>query len=80
MIPVPYNVRQTLRQVYVIVLGLDVLGNPYGLISGIGEGVKDLFYEPYQVRYSRGKAMANQTTEPITHQLRVKHKHCYAMQ
>ena len=34
---------------YVLVLGLDVLGNPYGLISEIGEGVKDLFYEPYQV-------------------------------
>ena len=30
-------------------LGLDVLGNPYGLVHGIGEGVRDLFYEPYQV-------------------------------
>lgn len=38
-----------MRQVYALVLGLDVLGNPYALISGIGEGVKDLFYEPYQV-------------------------------
>lgn len=33
-----------------LVLGLDVLGNPYALIHGIGEGVKDFFYEPYQVR------------------------------
>ena len=40
---------QGVRQIYVLVLGLDVLGNPYGLISGIGEGFKDLFYEPYQV-------------------------------
>ena len=40
---------QGVRQVYVLVLGLDVLGNPYGLIHGIGEGVRDFFYEPYQV-------------------------------
>ncbi|EDO42077.1 predicted protein [Nematostella vectensis] len=39
---------QGVRQVYALVLGLDVLGNPYALISGIGEGVRDLFYEPYQ--------------------------------
>lgn len=44
-----YCVHQGVRQVYALVLGLDVLGNPYALISGIGEGVKDLFYEPYQV-------------------------------
>ncbi|KAL9969256.1 hypothetical protein ACROYT_G021452 [Oculina patagonica] len=39
---------QGVRQVYVLVLGLDVLGNPYALIHGIGEGVRDFFYEPYQ--------------------------------
>ena len=38
---------------YVLVLGLDVLGNPYALIHGIGEGVRDFFYEPYQVRWLR---------------------------
>lgn len=36
-----------------LVLGLDVLGNPYALIHGIGEGVRDFFYEPYQVRSLR---------------------------
>ena len=28
-------------------LGLDVLGNPFGLIRGLAEGVESLFYEPY---------------------------------
>ena len=36
-------------QFHAIVLGLDVLGNPYGFFKDLGEGVKDLFYEPYQV-------------------------------
>lgn len=39
---------QAVRQFYVLVLGLDVLGNPYALVHGIKEGVKDFFYEPYQ--------------------------------
>ncbi|KAK3093140.1 hypothetical protein FSP39_011676 [Pinctada imbricata] len=39
---------QAIKQVYVLVLGLDVLGNPFGLLRGLGEGVEDLFYEPYQ--------------------------------
>lgn len=38
-----------MKQFHVLVLGLDVLGNPYGLISEYGQGVKDLFYEPYLV-------------------------------
>lgn len=33
---------------YMLVLGLDVIGNPVGLLLGIGEGVTDLFYEPFQ--------------------------------
>ncbi|XP_005111747.3 vacuolar protein sorting-associated protein 13A [Aplysia californica] len=33
---------------YVLVLGLDVLGNPFGLLRGLSEGIEDLFYEPYQ--------------------------------
>eukprot|EP00794_Sanderia_malayensis_P015967 gene15967-17573_t len=40
--------HQAIKQLYVLVFGLDVLGNPYGLISGITTGAKDLFYEPYQ--------------------------------
>ncbi|XP_023292594.2 vacuolar protein sorting-associated protein 13 [Lucilia cuprina] len=39
---------QALKQIYVLVLGLDVLGNPYGLVIGIKKGVEDLFYEPFQ--------------------------------
>ena len=42
---------QAIKQMYVLVLGLDVLGNPFGLIRGLGEGLEDLFYEPYQVNY-----------------------------
>jgi len=33
---------------YVLVLGLDVLGNPFGVVRGLAEGIEDLFYEPYQ--------------------------------
>ncbi|XP_057669487.1 intermembrane lipid transfer protein Vps13 isoform X2 [Diorhabda carinulata] len=39
---------QAIKQFYVLVLGLDVLGNPYGLVLGITKGVEDLFYEPFQ--------------------------------
>lgn len=40
---------QAIKQMYVLVLGLDVLGNPFGLIRGLSEGFEALFYEPYQV-------------------------------
>lgn len=40
---------QALKQLYVLVLGLDVIGNPYGLVVGLKKGVQDLFYEPFQV-------------------------------
>ncbi|OPL32732.1 hypothetical protein AM593_00082, partial [Mytilus galloprovincialis] len=33
-------------QLYVIILGLDVLGNPYGLFKDLTTGVSELFYEP----------------------------------
>uniref|UniRef100_A0A2C9KC68 Intermembrane lipid transfer protein VPS13-like C-terminal domain-containing protein n=1 Tax=Biomphalaria glabrata TaxID=6526 RepID=A0A2C9KC68_BIOGL len=39
---------QAVKQMYVLVLGLDVLGNPFGLLRGLSEGIEDLFYEPYQ--------------------------------
>ena len=35
-----------LRAVFNIIGALDFLGNPVGLIGGIGDGVSDLFYEP----------------------------------
>lgn len=41
---------QFLKQMYVLVLGLDVLGNPFGLIRGLSEGVEAFFYEPFQVQ------------------------------
>ncbi|KAJ8953002.1 hypothetical protein NQ318_015363 [Aromia moschata] len=44
-----HYVGQTVKQLYVLVLGLDVIGNPYGLVLGITKGVEDLFYEPFQV-------------------------------
>ena len=39
---------QAIKQMYVLVLGLDVLGNPFGIIRGLASGIEDLFYEPYQ--------------------------------
>ncbi len=42
--------NQFLKQIHVLVLGLDVLGNPLGIIRGLAEGVESLFYEPYKVR------------------------------
>lgn len=44
-----HYVSQLIKQLYVLVLGLDVLGNPFGLVSGLKQGVEDLFYEPFQV-------------------------------
>lgn len=38
---------QVIKQAYILLLGLDVLGNPFGLIRGLAEGVESLFYEPY---------------------------------
>ncbi|XP_050293110.1 intermembrane lipid transfer protein Vps13 isoform X2 [Anthonomus grandis grandis] len=43
-----HYVGQLVKQLYVLVLGLDVIGNPYGLVVGISKGVEDLFYEPFQ--------------------------------
>ncbi|CAG2212442.1 VPS13A_C [Mytilus edulis] len=38
--------QQLMMQLYVIILGLDVLGNPYGLFKDLTTGVSELFYEP----------------------------------
>ena len=38
---------QAIKQMYVLVLGLDVLGNPFGVLCGLATGIEDLFYEPY---------------------------------
>jgi hypothetical protein len=34
---------------YVVLLGLDVIGNPFGLAVGVARSVEDFFYEPFQV-------------------------------
>ncbi|XP_033213445.1 vacuolar protein sorting-associated protein 13 isoform X2 [Belonocnema kinseyi] len=43
-----HYVGQAIKQVYVLILGLDVIGNPYGLVVGTMKGIEDLFYEPFQ--------------------------------
>lgn len=47
---VTHYAGQAVKQAYVLILGLDVIGNPYGLVVGLTKGVEDLFYEPFQVR------------------------------
>ena len=37
---------QALSQWFLVVFGLDVLGNPAGLLLGLKQGVEDMFYEP----------------------------------
>ena len=29
-------------------LGLDIIGNPFGLVRDLSAGVEDLFYQPFQ--------------------------------
>jgi vacuolar protein sorting-associated protein 13A/C len=43
--------NQFLKQLHVVVLGLDVLGNPFGVLRGVKQGVQAFFYEPYQVDF-----------------------------
>ncbi|XP_037079408.1 vacuolar protein sorting-associated protein 13-like [Pollicipes pollicipes] len=45
---VAHYTGQAVKQLYVLVLGLDVIGNPFGLVVGLTDGVSDLFYEPIQ--------------------------------
>ncbi|UJR35157.1 hypothetical protein I4U23_027926 [Adineta vaga] len=40
--------NQFMKQLHVLVLGLDVLGNPFGVIRGLAQGVESFFYEPYK--------------------------------
>lgn len=44
-----HYISQAIQQAYVLILGLDVLGNPYGLIRDFTQGLGDLFYEPFLV-------------------------------
>lgn len=38
--------KQAIKQMYVLILGLDVLGNPFGLIREFSEGVEAFFMNP----------------------------------
>ncbi|KAI0989566.1 hypothetical protein GJ496_009709, partial [Pomphorhynchus laevis] len=40
--------HQVIKQIYVIMFGLDAFGNPFGLLRGVGQGIESLFYEPYK--------------------------------
>ncbi|CAF3768117.1 unnamed protein product [Adineta steineri] len=40
--------HQLLKQIHAVILGLDVLGNPFGVIRSIAHGVESFFYEPLQ--------------------------------
>ena len=44
-----HYVSQAIQQSYVLLLGLDVLGNPYGLVKDFTQGLGDFFYEPFLV-------------------------------
>uniref|UniRef100_A0A913HS02 Vacuolar protein sorting-associated protein 13A n=1 Tax=Strongyloides stercoralis TaxID=6248 RepID=A0A913HS02_STRER len=41
-----HYMSQALKQFYVLVLGLDIIGNPFGLVRDLSSGVEDLFYQP----------------------------------
>ena len=40
-------------ELYTLVLGLDVLGNPVNVVKGVVGGTIDLFYEPIKVGRGR---------------------------
>ena len=46
-------VLQALVELYTLVLGLDVLGNPVNIVRGVVGGTIDLFYEPIKVRMNK---------------------------
>ena len=47
-IVVEHYKSEVLSQVHLVLGSADFLGNPVGLVSTLGSGVTDLFYEPYQ--------------------------------
>lgn len=44
---------QALHQTYALLLGLDVLGNPFGLVTNVSQGLTDLFYDPLLVPWKK---------------------------
>jgi vacuolar protein sorting-associated protein 13A/C len=51
--------NQFMKQLHVLVFGLDVLGNPFGVIRGLAEGVESFFYEPYKVKFKNRERNEN---------------------
>ena len=47
-----------LKQLHTFVGSFDVIGNPVGLVSNLGTGVKDFFYEPWDGLASDGSLEA----------------------
>uniref|UniRef100_F1KPF0 Vacuolar protein sorting-associated protein 13A n=1 Tax=Ascaris suum TaxID=6253 RepID=F1KPF0_ASCSU len=45
---VSHYMKQAIKQLYVLVLGLDIIGNPFGLVRDLSTGVEDFFYQPFQ--------------------------------
>uniref|UniRef100_A0A3Q2QLT1 Vacuolar protein sorting 13 homolog A n=1 Tax=Fundulus heteroclitus TaxID=8078 RepID=A0A3Q2QLT1_FUNHE len=67
--------KQAIKQMYVLVLGLDVLGNPFGLIRGLSEGVEAFFYEPYQKMSKRKKKLSPEHVHSYSQSL-IRTRHC----
>lgn len=61
---------QALRQAYVLILGLDVLGNPFGLVSDFSEGFTSIFYDPL-VNYLSGKNRADKVNVKLSTKLKL---------
>lgn len=61
---------QALRQAYVLILGLDVLGNPFGLVSDFSEGFTSIFYDPL-VDYLSGRNRADKVDVKLSTKLKL---------
>lgn len=48
---VSHYMKQAIKQLYVLVLGLDIIGNPFGLVRDLSTGVEDFFYQPFQASF-----------------------------
>lgn len=52
---ISHYMKQAIKQLYVLVLGLDIIGNPFGLVRDLSTGVEDFFYQPFQVNKFENK-------------------------
>ena len=68
--------QQALQQAYVLILGLDVLGNPYGLVRDFTQGLGDFFYEPFLVSESGLQDFGHQLMPGIVRVLHMSIKSC----